>query len=318
MRCLVTGASGFIGGTLVQRLATEGHQVRGVIHHTQPSFSHANLEYVTGDIADPEFLESIMDHVEVVFHCAAMVKDYGPKKEFHRINVEATQHLATLCQIHGVRRFIFLSHIHYESQQRIAEYQKTKALAEHYLLKKYAEEQFPVVIIRPGNVYGPGATTWVLRLLRAIQNNRIALVDHGKGIFLHTYIDNLLDAIMIAVDKPGVLGKTIDITDGDNTVTWGDYINALAKMAHKPPIQKNLSKSTALVISKMMMALYTLFRVEPWVTPYAVEIFTNHHTVSIEAAKDLLGYTPKISLSEGLRHVEHWLKTEGYITEDHE
>ena len=314
MRCLVTGAAGFIGGALVRRLASDGYFVRGIIHQMQPSFTHKNVEYVTGDITNQEFLNSIMDQIDVVFHCAAVVKDYGRKKEFYQINVEGTQHLVTACETHAVNRFVFLSHIQYESKNSIPYYRKTKALAERFLLEKYAQKQFPVTIIRPGNVYGPGATTWVLRPLQAIQKNRIALIDHGTGLFLHTYIDNLIDAIFASVKTTDAIGQTIDITDGDNTTTWGEYLNRLVKMAHKPPIQRNMSKTTALLISKFMMATYTLFRIEPWVTPMAVEIFTNHQTVSIEKAKTLLGYTPKVDYLDGLQQVEHWLNTEGYIT----
>jgi nucleoside-diphosphate-sugar epimerase len=255
-----------------------------------------------------------MTQVDIVFHCAAAVKDYGPKEEFYQINVEGTKHLVAACEAHAVKRLIFLSHIRYESEKSGADYRATKALAEQYLLEKYSQEKFPVVIIRPGNVYGPGATTWVLRPLRAIQKNRIALIDEGNGIFLHTYIENLIDALLAAVDEPRAIGKTIDVTDGDNTTTWGEYLNALAKITHKPPIQKHLSKRTALFVSRFMMILYKVFRIEPWVTPMAVEIFTNRQTVSIEAAKSILGYTPKIGLSEGLQHVEQWLKADGYIT----
>jgi len=314
MRCLVTGAAGFIGGALVQRLAATGHHVQGVIHHTAPTFIHKNVEYLPGDITNPEFLQSIMNHVDVVFHCAAMVKDFGRKEEFYTINVDGTKNLVAACETHSVKRLVFLSHIRYESGKNTTSYDETKTLAEHYLLEKYDKEQFPVVVIRPGNVYGPGATTWVLRPLKAIQKNRIALIDHGTGLFLHTFIDNLVDAIIASVDAPEAIGQTIDVTDGDNTTTWGDYLNALARMAHTPPLQRNLSKRTALFISKLMMMNYQLFKREPWVTPMAVEIFTNHQAVSIEKAKTILGYTPKIGYLEGLQQVENWLKTEGYIT----
>ncbi len=314
MRYLVTGAAGFIGGALVHRLISEGHQVRGMIHHTHPTFFHPQLEYVTGDITDIAFLTSALSQIDVVFHCAAVVNDYGPKKEFHRINIDGTKHLVTACKKHPVKRFVFLSHIQSETITRNAEYRVTKKEAEEYLLERHRQEQFPVVIIRPGNVYGPGATTWVLRPLHAIQKNHIALIDGGSGIFLHTYIENLLDALKAAAEKPRAIGETIDVTDGDNSTTWGEYLNAIAQMLHKPPIQRNMSKRTAMFISKLMMIRYKLFRIEPWVTPMAVEIFTNHHTVSIGKAHEILSYTPKIDYTEGLHQVEHWLEMNGYIT----
>jgi len=314
MKCLVTGAAGFIGSSLVRRLVSEGHDVRGVIHHTQPTYFDKRVEYISGDITNSAFLEPVMDQVDVVFHCAAFVKDYGPRSVFNQINVEGTKNLIAASEASSVKKFIFLSHIGYESGKNTGHYRETKAIAEQSLMEKCTHDQFPVVIIRPGNVYGPGATTWVLRPLQAIQKNRIALIDKGTGIFLHTYIENLLDALVVALQERRAVGQIIDVTDGDNTTTWGDYLNALAKMTEKPPIRKNMSKRTALVVSKLMLVGYTLFKIEPWVTPVAVEIFTNQNTVSIEKAKALLGYEPMVDFTEGLKHVERWLKAEGYIT----
>jgi nucleoside-diphosphate-sugar epimerase len=314
MKCLVTGAAGFIGSSLVRRLVSEGHDVRGIIHHTQPTYFDKRVEYSSGDITDTAFLKPVMDQIDVVFHCAAVVKDYGPKDVFNRINVEGTKNLIAASEASSVKKFIFLSHIKYESGKNTGYYHETKAIAEQSLMEKFTHDQFPVVIIRPGNVYGPGATTWVMRPLQAIQKNRIALIDKGTGIFLHTYIENLLDALVVALREPRAVGEIIDITDGDNTTTWGDYLNALAKMAGKLPVKKNMSKRTALAVSKLMMVGYTLFKIEPWVTPVAVEIFTNQNKVSIEKAKTLLRYEPLVDFTNGLEHVERWLKAKGYIT----
>jgi len=314
MKCLVTGAAGFIGSALVRRLTSEGYDVRGIIHHTQPTYFNKRVQYFPGSITNPEFLESVMDQIDVVFHCAALVKDFGPKAVFNQINVEGTKNLIIASEASLVKKFIFLSHIRYESGKNTGNYHKTKAIVEQILMEKYTHNQFPVVIIRPGNVYGPGPATWVLRPLQAIQKNRITLINKGTGIFLHTYIENLIDALIVALQEPRAVGEIIDITDGDNTTTWGDYLNALAKMTDKPPIKKNMSKRTALIVGKLMMIGYTLFKIEPWVTPVAVEIFTNKNTVSIEKAKILLKYEPKVDFTNGLKHVEDWLKEKGYIT----
>jgi nucleoside-diphosphate-sugar epimerase len=314
MKCLVTGAAGFIGSSLVRRLVSEGYDVCGIIHHTQPIYFNKRVQYISGDITDIEFLKSVMDKVDVVFHCAAFVKDFGPKDVFYRINVEGTKNLIKASDAFLVKKFIFLSHIRYESGKNTGFYHESKAIAEKILMEKYTQNQFPIIIIRPGNVYGPGATTWVLRPLQAIQKNRITLIDRGSGIFLHTYIENLLDALVATLQEPCAVGEIIDITDGDNTTTWGEYLNALTKMTGKPPIKKNMSKRTALIIGKLMMIGYSLFKIEPWVTPVAIEIFTNKNTVSIQRAKTLLRYEPKIDFTHGLEHVEQWLKAKGYVT----
>ncbi len=313
MKCLVTGAAGFIGSSLIRRLVSEGYDVCGIIHHTQPTYFNKRVQYISGDITDIEFLKSVMDQIDIVFHCAALVKDFGRKNVFYQINIEGTKNLIKASEASLVKKFVFLSHIRYESGKNTGVYHETKAIAEQILMENYTKNKFPVVIIRPGNVYGPGPTTWVLRPLQAIQKNRITLIDKGSGIFLHTYIENLIDALVATLQEPRAIGEIIDITDGVNTTTWGDYLNALAKITGKPPIKKNMSKRTALVVAKLMMAGYTLFKIEPWVTPVAVEIFTNKNTVSIEKAKTLLCYEPKIDFTHGLEHVEQWLKAKGYV-----
>jgi len=314
MKCLVTGAAGFIGNALVKRLVKEGYEVKALLHKTKPNIYEKKAEYVTGDITDIDLVKPLVKDVDVVFHCAAFARDYGPKEIFLRVNFEGTKNLVLACEAFEVKKFIFLSHIRYESEKAIGYYSKTKVMAEHYLLDKYKKDKFPVIIIRPGNVYGPGAKRWVLRLLQAIKKNRIALIDGGKGIFLHTYIDNLVDALLAAMKEPRVIGEIIDVTDGDNNTSWGKYLISLAKMTGKTNIKWNLSKKTALLLSKLVMISYRLFKIEPLVTPMAVEVFTNQQKVSIEKARYLLGYEPKVDFHEGIKRVEDWLKKENYIS----
>jgi len=314
MKCLVTGAAGFIGDALVKRLIKEGYQVIGLIHKTKPKKYDKKAEYVTGDITEIESIKPFFEDVDFVFHCAALVKDYGPKEIFYKINLEGTKNLVKLSEGFGIEKFVFLSHIRYESEKSVSYYSETKKLAEQYLTEKYQQDGFPAIIIRPGNVYGPGATTWVLRPLKSVQENQISLIDHGNGIFLHTYIENLLDAIITALNEPKALGEIIDITDGDYSITWHEYFNAIAKMAGKPPIKRNMSKKTALFVGKLMMFLNKIFKIEPWVTPMAVRVLTNYNEVSIQKARSILDYEPRIDYREGMKQIEKWLRTENYIS----
>ena len=308
MKIIVTGASGFIGNALIERLKREDHEVIGFIHRNEPRNIIKNVEYKKCDITDKKSLKKAFEKCDCVFHCAAYVKDYGPKEIFFKVNYEETKNLVELSEKYKVKKFIFLSHIPYEKITASNYYIKTKTIAENYLHHQYKENGFPVVVIRPGNVYGPGATTWVLRPLRSIKKGRITLIEHGSGIFLHTYIDNLLDALIAAATKPDIIGKSIDITDGDHSITWGRYLNDLASMIDKGPIKKNLSKPTALFIAKIMMFLHKVMGIDPWVTPQAVETFTNKRKISIKQAKELLDYSPQTPYQEGMKEVNHWIK----------
>ena len=312
MNCLVTGASGFIGSALVKRLTQEGYHVRAVLHTSIPQHRLPGVDYITADMTDPTSLSDLIQDGDVVFHCAALVKDFGSKKTFMNVNFKGTQSLAEACD-HKIQRFIFLSHLHQVSTQERGWYSHSKALAEQYLVRKHHQENFPAVIIQPGNVYGPGATTWCLRPLQAIQQGRIALIDHGRGLFLHTYIDNLLDGLLRALTASSIEGEVIQITDGENTTTWKTYFNDLATLAGKKPITRSLSKSTASLISWYMMLRYFLLHKQPLITPTAVRIFTNTEAVSIDKAKKLLRYSPSIGYSEAMQRIADWLKIEQYI-----
>ena len=84
MKCVVTGAAGFIGQAIVRRLISEGHQVMGLVHSAPSGDLDTRVRYVVGDITDRLFLQNNLKDAEVVFHCAALVRDYAPKKKVFR------------------------------------------------------------------------------------------------------------------------------------------------------------------------------------------------------------------------------------------
>jgi nucleoside-diphosphate-sugar epimerase len=313
MKCLVTGAAGFIGSALANRLSAEGYEIKALIHKNKPEKLNDKIEYISGDILDKESLKPAIKDVDFIFHCAAHVKDYGPKKKFYQVNVEGTKNIVELCEQYKIKRLVYLSHQQYESENKLGHYSRSKRLAEKYLIEKYEKEKLPVVIIRPGNVYGPGANIWVLRILDALKKNRIALIDNGSGIFLHTYIDNLLDALIASLKEDDAIGKIIDITDGKNNTTWKEYFDFLAKISDTAPISRNMSKKTALAISKIMVFFHHIFRIDPIVTPTAVYILTNKKKISIDEATHILNYGPKVDFEMGKKRTTDWLKAQEYI-----
>ena len=312
MNCLVTGATGYIGKTLIQRLAKENYKVIGLVHKTEPDYKNNNVEYVYGDITNGLSLKNIMKDIDVVFHCAGLVRDFGTKKEFNKINYGGTKNLVDACSKNKIKMFIYIGHILYESIANFDYYCLSKHEAEKYLINKYEEENFPAVIIRPGHVFGPGATSWVIKIIKKINKNKIALIDKGNGIFHHIYIDNLMDALISAMNKPEIIGKQIDITDGDHSIDMRTYINELAEFLNKKPIKLNISKRTAIILSNIMTILYLVFKIEPWITPTVVSMLTNKDKISIDKAKSLLNYQPKINYFEAMENIEKWINESSF------
>ena len=313
MRILVTGSTGFIGNALINRLSSENYDVIGLYHSIKPLTKFDNVEYFKGDITNIDSLKKVVEDVDVVFHCAAKLSDYGKRKDFLKVNLEGTKNLVKLSQHYNVKRFIFLSHFDYENVEKIGYYSESKKLAEKYLIEKNKKENFPCIIIQPGNVYGPGRAVWVLFPLKAIRNNRIALVDNGNGIFLHTYIDNLVDALIKTINAKNAIGNIIQVTDGDNDTSWGEYLNSLAKLAGKQEIKRNISKKNALFIARIFELLNKIFGIKPIFSPTTVYLLSNKKKVSIITAIEILNYDPAVNYKEGMMRIENWLRKKGYI-----
>lgn len=305
MRILLTGAAGYIGKNLLFRLNSLNHKVTAIIHH-DPSVIVENVCYHQGDLTDRLFIHSLPSDIDVVIHCAALVKDFGPKQQFIDVNYKATKYLADYYNDCDIDQFIFLSHIDYEKNQTFNYYAQTKKMAESYLLNEYEQSSFPVTILRPGNVFGPGATIWVKKIIHAIQKKRIALIDDGQSTFFHTYIDNLLDAILLSIDNPKVIGETLNITDGDNSIVWKKYFSDLAIIINEQPPNKNISKHLAISVAYMMMIRYLLLKKDPWITPASVQLLTAEKEISIKKSKELLYYYPSVNYGTAMNNIKKW------------
>jgi len=328
----VTGGTGFIGATLTKRLINEGHEVRVLARNPEKAKSlfGDRVTIVTGDLLDGAALHKGLKGVDYVFHLAAAVGDYGPKKEFFRVNRDGTLALVDAAAAAGVARFIYMSSnavIGMKREKITTEetpysntggyYGISKGIAERAILKRHREEGFPGVILRPPAVYGPGSPNWVLRIVELMKEGRMPLIGNGRGICWLIYIDNLIDATMLTLTNDHALGEIFIVTDDRSlppgALTWKTYFNTLAETAGFPPVKKNIPESLAKVLARIMYALYVVFGKKPLLTPMGVGIMTTQTGISCEKAKEVLGYSPRIDLKEGMRRVVEQLRAEGVI-----
>lgn len=310
MKCVVTGSSGYIGGFLVSRLVLEGHEVVG-LDCVSPKNPVEGAEYVRRDISCSDGLSEVLSDAEWVFHCAAVVSDFGPKDKFFSVNVDGTKNVVDACGT-SLRRFVFLGHIPYEKKNKSNLYRITKDIALEYLLDCFKKNRFPLVVLRPGNVFGPGRSMWVLRPLSSIKRGRITLIDGGNGIFLHTFVGNLVDALLLAASVDDIEGEVFDITDGDNKTTWGKYINDLASLLGKS-VSLSLPRIVASTIGRLFLMWTKISGSQPFVTPTAVDIFANKEKISIALAEKKLGYSPKVSYNEAFNMIRASLEEMGLL-----
>jgi nucleoside-diphosphate-sugar epimerase len=322
----VTGGTGFIGRRLVRRLIAEGHAVRVLARSVDKARSlfDDEAEIIPGDLDDTGALARGCRGADRVFHLAAQVGDFGPRRGYYHTNVEGTLAAVDAAERANAVRFVYISTNAVTGIKRVhvtdetapyatngGHYGISKGMAERVIRDRHEQSGFPGVILRPPVVYGPGSANWVLRPLSLMKQGKMVLVDSGRGLCWHVYVDNLVDAAVLASGHKKAPGEVFIISDGKHDTTWGDYFNLLAKTAGYGPVTRNVPKPVAVAAAHASYALYAAFGVRPKLTPLGVGILTSGAPVSIAKAQSVLGYQPKVDLAEGMKRVGEWLHEEG-------
>jgi ornithine--oxo-acid transaminase len=308
--CLVTGASGFIGGRLVQRLVQEGMQVRCLVRETSDTsaLERLDVELITGDLTAPDTLAAAAAGCRFVFHCAAMVSDWGAPREVSAVNVAGTD-------VYG-----------YPGLTQVPEdfagtgfsnwYAQTKLAAELEVRRAGRTGELETVILRPATVYGPGSREVVLEIARALRGGHMLLIDHGRAIAGLCFIDNLLDAALLAMRHERAPGQAFNVSDGID-VTWRQLAEALAdglgcerpRLSLPYPFARRLG----LTLEHGYRALHrtTGLTTRPLLSRQAVQVMGIDQSFSSARAREQLGWEPRVDYPTALRATLDWLRAEG-------
>lgn len=318
---LISGIGGFIGLRTTEIALAKGLKVRG-LQHSQIKAKKAQklgADVMIGSVTDPATVQKACQGVDIVLHTAAIVKEHGSLQHFREVNVGGTVNMAKAAHNAGVKTFVHLSSVlvygfNYpdhvtEADPIFAEnhpYCQTKIESENALLQLNFPPDFNIIILRPGDVYGPGSYPWVIRPLQLMRQKIFRLANNGQGVINHLYIDNLIDAIFLAIEKEAS-GEIFNITDGQET-SWKEYFTRLAEIANLPaPL--SLPKNELKLLLQLRHQGLKLIRKKPDILPEALDFITRPHAYSIAKAQSVLNYQPKIDLDEGLRRTQKWLQT---------
>lgn len=324
----ITGVGGFIGLRAAERAMERGLRVRGL--ELNPANAKraraAGAEVIAGDLFNDALLNDLMRGSDFVLHTAALVSEGTDFDLFRKVNVEGAHRAASSARNAGVKIFTHLSSVMvygFDYPKYITEdgpfrgednpYCTSKIESEAAVLKLNEPERFGVIIIRPGDVYGPGSEPWVVRPLELMRSGLFSLVDGGNGTMNHVYIDNLIDAIFLAMfDQPErAFGQAFNVTDGYET-TWGEFYDRLADLAGLGSPRR----LPAFLIRNAIRAVNAVESVlgrEHLALPSGVDFIRRPHPYSIDRAKRLLGYKPAVDLDEGFRRTEEWLRERGLV-----
>ncbi len=321
-RCLITGATGFLGSHLVDARLARGDQVTALVREgtDATSLQERGVRVVRGDLQS--WPAQLFDEVDQVFHTAAKVGDWGSVDEYRQINVEGLRKLLQ-ASVGRVRRFVHFSSLgvyaarnHYGTDEseslpsrHIDGYTQSKVEAENLALEYHQKQQLPVVILRPGFIYGPRDRTLLPRLVQNLRAGIVWWLGSGEQALNTIYIDNLVQAAELAADRPGVEGRVYNLTDGER-VTKKQFINGVADGLGIPrPWLRSpvwLARITAWWMEPLARALR--FREPPRLTQARLKFLGLNLDFSIDRARRELGYAPSVRFAEGLERTLAWYR----------
>jgi nucleoside-diphosphate-sugar epimerase len=324
MHALVTGANGFVGSWVCRKLLERGDAVRGLVRATSnlSLLEGVPIERVIGSLDDPDSLEAATRGVDVVFHVAAAVTDWGTLEWFRRVNVEGTRHLIEAAIQNGVKRFVYVStvavHSFIDAQDMTEEspqlptpfpYSQTKREAEALVMGYHDAGKIEVSIVRPGDVFGPGDRVALLRLAPVLEAGLMPNVGRGDKLGAFAYVENLADGILLAGTVDKAAGEAYVITDGVK-LTWRAYWERLTAALDLPRPRLSVPPALARALAAVFESAYRLFRIasRPPITRYLVDHMTNDVHFSIEKARRDLSYAPQVGLDEAIARTAAWYR----------
>lgn len=324
MTVLVTGASGFIGQALTRALVARGERVRAFVRDPA-RFARLGLEaseVVAGDITDAAAVERAVAGCERVFAIAATFREPQLSDARYRaVNVDGVRHVLEAAQRHGVQRVVHCSTvgIHGSIQGPPANedaplvpegiYEVTKADADR-LARDFARERgLDVVVVRPAVVYGPGDTR-LLKLFKLAAKKRILLLGPGTAGYHLVYIDDLIDAFLLAAELPGLAGEAF-IAAGPERPSLNELVTTLAGVLGNPdPRLVRLPAGPVRRLAHLCEVVCRPLGVAPPIYRRRIDFFTNNRAYDIGKARSRLGYQPKIGMHEGLTRTAAWYRAQ--------
>jgi nucleoside-diphosphate-sugar epimerase len=288
----VTGASGFIGAALCERLRNDGNDVIGVDVAGNPDRR--------ADVSDPAAVVSALAGADAIVHAAAIVAERGRMEDFVRVNVRGTRNVLDAA---GPRRAVVLASVAgwgYEFRRELREDAPPRPCGLPYVDTKGATETLALrrgaTVIRPGDVYGPGSGPWVVRPLEMMRAGRFVLPSPGDGVMTLVYIDDLVDAIVRALREPQAAGRAYTVWDGE-PVPAREYFERLGGRPVRT-LPAPFLRAAALALG---------------MGPAAVTFVTRRAAYPNQRARAELGWRPSTPLDEGMARTREWAREAGLL-----
>jgi len=326
MNILITGATGFIGTTLTQKLAEDGHIVHALYRSKEKAkiIEHRNVRLFKGDITDYRSVESAVRSCEAVFHMAAYARVWAKDAStFNRTNVQGTVNVLDAAWKEGVKKIVFTStagvlgpsagEIVTESTQReigyFSEYERTKAQAEEKI-SELIRKGLEIVVVNPTRVYGPGIlseSNGITKMIKLYSQGKFRWIPgNGESIGNYVYVDDVVEGHILALKK-GRSGEKYIL--GGHNISYNRFFEQLSSATGQNRRMIKLPLPLMLGFAYLLSLRAKVFGIPPLITPPWVKRYLHNWKVSSEKAINELGYQIT-QLDKGLKKTLDWLKEE--------
>ena len=318
MRVFITGASGFIGRALYERYQADGHEVRGCDLAPDPL-----RDIVTGDVAEPGPWQEHAAGCDLLIHTAATVSfRLEGRDDVWRSNVLGTRHALDAAERAQVARFVHFSSVtvfgldfpdgvdeRYPVRNTYVPYPDSKIASEQVVLQAQFEGRLAATIVRPGDVYGPRSRAWAVIPAQLIKARRFLLPGGGRGIHSPVYIDNLVDAVVLAAASAAAEGQVFTLSDGVG-VPCREFFAPYAELVGRKLI--TLPTPVAIGAAAVIQQLARCSEGDNDINPASARYMLRTGTYSIDKARRVLGWEPRVGVEEGLGRTVGWLREQGF------
>lgn len=328
MKILVTGGTGFTGKALVLRLLREGHEVTALDYQEglkNEEIRSAGGRVVIGSVTDPKVVESSIEGAEIVHHLAAAFRELNvPNSHYEKVNIEGTRTVLDAAVKAGVSRFIYCSTcgVHGNVENPPGDenapihpadyYQRTKYEAEPLVLRYHSEGRIPGVILRPAAIYGPGDPERFLMIFKRVARGRFPMFGSGKTLYHPLYIDNLVDAFILAMEPGRGDGNAYLIADREY-LSIEELVKKTARALDVEVKIPHYPVWPVVAAGHICEKLCQPFGLTPPIFPRRVDWYRQNRAFDITKACRELGYDPAVGIDEGLRRTAAWYRENGYL-----
>ncbi|MFT5357893.1 MAG: 3beta-hydroxy-delta5-steroid dehydrogenase/steroid delta-isomerase [Polyangiales bacterium] len=328
-RCLVTGASGYLGRSLSLALANAGVTVRAFDRDAPPRIEgHPNITEVRGDVRDETQVEAACEGMDTVFHCAAIIDTArfatdARRRDVFAVNFGGTERMLRAAKAAGAVRFVHTSSVNvvvdrpYVGGDESAPYAETaddlytqsKVSAERAVLAA-DEGEFRTCALRPGGIYGPGESQHLGRVVREMLRGRfVAMVGGGVARADNVFIDDLVEAQVaaaLALQAGRARGRAFFISDGAPS-NYFHFFRPVAEQLKVPFPTHSVPGWLVRPAAAGAERLQALTGTRPFLTEMELDKLLWDHWFHLDAAKSELQWEPKVGPVEGFARCAEWI-----------